>query len=93
MLVALGLAMVLQMERMRRKAVRDHKAAIAAGGTHPFDPNRPWAHVWEVAPEQWDTSWKEEVEDSGVQALAQAGAIQRSLGIDAPFAAASQGAG
>ena len=51
-----------QMERLRRKAVSDRDAAIAAGGTHPLDVNKPWDLVWEMAAN--DVSfWKEEFED------------------------------
>jgi hypothetical protein len=75
-----------QMERIRRTAVREHADATRAGGTHAYDSARPWAYVWEKAAEQSDPFWKEEVEDVRVQALAQASAISKALGYDAPIA-------
>ena len=38
-----------RMERLRRRAARDHAAAQATGGTTAFNPAKPWDHVWTLA--------------------------------------------
>ena len=34
------------MERVRRRGEEERAVAVAAGGTHPLDPTRPWDWVW-----------------------------------------------
>ena len=34
------------MERIRRRGELERSNALAAGGTHTFDPGRPWNWVW-----------------------------------------------
>ena len=52
-----------QWERVRRRAARDHKMATDAGGTTPFNPNRPWDYTLRLLKEDIQF-WQVELIDS-----------------------------
>ena len=54
-----------QFDRLRRRAETAHKEATLAGGTHPFDPARPWDHVFRAAVSD-DKFWTDEVTTAAV---------------------------
>jgi len=57
-----------QMERIRRSGESCRALAVAAGGTHPMNPARPWDWVWGEACD--DTSfWRSELEEPALLAL------------------------
>ena len=82
------------MERIRRKLRDAHTEALAAGGTTPFDPARPWAHTWAKAAED-HAFWKKEIEDPCMLYLTKTASLGNLLGDDAPIDApgASETAG
>jgi len=56
------------MERLRRRGDEARATAIAAGGTHPMDPARPWDWVWGEACSD-ATFWRTELEEPVLLAL------------------------
>ena len=50
------------MDDIRERLEDEKKTVEAAGGKHPFDPNRPWDLVWHIAAEESEKFWKDEFE-------------------------------
>ena len=60
-----------EVPRILRRLEREHAAAVAAGGTHVFDPDKPWELVWATAVKQHDW-WLKEVKEPALLYLAHA---------------------
>ena len=58
------------MDRLRRQAERSYDAAVLAGtqAAHPYDPNRPWNYIWQLAAED-EKFWKRELEKPALAVL------------------------
>ena len=72
-------------ERLRRRGEEERAAALAAGGTHLFDPSAPWGWVFDQACSDFEF-WKTEVEDVGAAVADRARALAKAVGGDAPLA-------
>ena len=73
------------LERTRRRGIKEHQEATAAGGTHPYDSSRPWEWCFQQAVANTEF-WKLEFEDHGLNVSLKAGAATRVLGGGAPLA-------
>jgi len=85
-----------EMERIRRRGVRERNDAVGAGGRHSFDPNSPWKWVWEQAALSQEF-WKEELETPADQFRFGSIPLGEHLGADSlvsrPGSAASSSGG
>lgn len=81
-----------QSGRIRRKGERERTKALAAGGTHDFDPKKPWEWVWDqmILDAEW---WKTELEDPGDSFKFGAVPLTEHLAGDAPVDRPSGGKG
>jgi hypothetical protein len=80
------------MERGRRQANDDLDEAIARGGTHPFDPARPWEYIFKMATEGGASEakyWHINIEEPCVLIIAGRYSTAEFLEGDAPVCAAS----
>ena len=69
--------------RIRRRLADAHGQAVAAGGTTPFDKNRPWSFVLAsgLADRDW---WHLEFGESAVMLVARTANMQSLVSGDAP---------
>ena len=56
------------MERARRRGEEERALALAAGGTHPLDPTRPWDWGWGEVLSDTDF-WRAELEEPALLAI------------------------
>ena len=70
-------------ERLRRQGKEDRDNAIAAGGTHGFDPKKPWEWVWNMIVKD-HAFWHRELEEPALLILAKTQKASQLLGTDAP---------
>jgi hypothetical protein len=68
-------------ERIRRHGEEERAQALAAGGSHAYDPADPWGWIFEQSCTDTDF-WKTEVEDVGAAVADRA----KAIGGDAPLA-------
>lgn len=72
-----------QAERLKRRGQDLYDAAIRAGGTHSFDPTKPWEWVWRTLVLDSEF-WHREVEEPCLLLLARSSSLSNLLGEDAP---------
>eukprot|EP00435_Cladocopium_sp_Y103_P030898 s1069_g7.t1 len=70
------------MDRLRREATAEHEAAIRAGGTSSFDPQRPWNTAWLRAVNH-EAFWREEVIEPGMLILTKVAGVNEMVEGDA----------
>ena len=71
-------------ERLRRQGKEEKDAAVAAGGTHDFDPKMPWEWVWNMLVKD-HSLWRRELEEPALLILAKSQRPSQVLGADAPI--------
>ena len=62
------------MERLHRQVLDDYEDAKSRNRDHPYDPDRPWNLVWQMAADASDF-WKEELENPGFKVVARVAAL------------------
>ena len=70
------------MERLHRQVRDDYEDAKRRGRDHPYDPDRPWNLIWQMAADDADF-WKYEFEDPALLVLAKTASLASMLGSDA----------
>ena len=68
------------MEPLRRTAIAGRNKAIAAGGSHDFDPARPWNSATKAAKD--DQYWDDKFTDHVLLVAAQAKTVSAAMGGD-----------
>ena len=70
-------------ERLRRVGREEHQAAVDGGGSHSFEPKKPWEWVWEkLVLDQ--AFWHRELEEPALLILAKTQRISQAVDADAP---------
>jgi len=70
------------LERVRRTGVAASELATKAGGTHPYDPQKPWEWTFRAAAED-EKFWKHELELKALKIITRMSSIGEHLGGDA----------
>ena len=71
-----------EMPRLCRQGMEEYNTAIAAGGSHAFNPEKPWDWVWDQAVKH-SSFWRRELEEPCFLVLSKAAPIQSMLDGDA----------
>ena len=76
------------MERVRRNGAAARRAALAAGGTHPFNPDLPWEWVFRQTAED-NKFWHRELEEPALLVKTRADKIDECVEDYAPLSRAT----
>ena len=70
------------MERVRRQGAEAHRLAVAAGGSHPYDPAHPWEWTFRATADDAQF-WRIELEEPAIRVVTESSAMADYLEDDA----------